>query len=82
MHLRLIGMNSNLMIEYIKYVADRLLVQLKFEKIYNVENPFDFMKNMCLDGKTNFFEARTTEYNHASIVKSTKDSWNFENLEF
>lgn len=79
---RLIGMNSNLMREYIKYVADRLLVQLKFQKIYNVENPFDFMKNMCLDGKTNFFEARTTEYNHASIVKSTKDSWNFENLDF
>ena len=79
---RLIGMNSNLMREYIKYVADRLLVQLGFKKIYNVENPFDFMKNMCLDGKTNFFEARTTEYNHASIVKSTKDSWNFENLDF
>lgn len=79
---RLIGMNSNLMREYIKYVADRLLVQLGFQKIYNVENPFDFMKNMCLDGKTNFFEARTTEYNHASIVKSTKDSWNFENLDF
>lgn len=79
---RLIGMNSNLMREYIKYVADRLLVQLRFEKIYNVENPFDFMKNMCLDGKTNFFEARTSEYNHASIAKSTKDSWNFENLDF
>jgi ribonucleoside-diphosphate reductase subunit M2 len=79
---KLIGMNSNLMRDYIKYVADRLLVQLGFEKLYKTENPFDFMKNMCLDGKTNFFESRTTEYNHASIAKSTKDSWNFENLEF
>ena len=79
---RLIGMNSNLMREYIKYVADRLLVQLRFEKIYKTENPFDFMKSMCLDGKSNFFEQKVSEYNHASIAKSTKDSWNFENVDF
>ena len=59
---KLIGMNSDLMREYIKYVADRLLVQLGFSKIYNTENPFDFMKTACLDGKTNFFEARVSEY--------------------
>lgn len=72
---RLIGMNSDLMREYIKYVADRLLVQLGFDKMYNIENPFDFMKNMCLDGKTNFFESRTTEYVHSSSAKSNLDSW-------
>lgn len=73
---RLIGMNSDLMREYIKYVADRLLVQLSFDKLYKVENPFDFMKAMCLDGKTNFFEARPSEYVHSSSAKANLDSWN------
>ena len=73
---KLIGMNSILMREYIKYVADRLLIQLGFEKIYNSENPFDFMKAMCLDGKTNFFEAKVTEYFHSSVAKPTDEhSW-------
>jgi ribonucleoside-diphosphate reductase beta chain len=76
---RLIGMNSELMTEYIQYVADRLLVQLGFEKIYNSKNPFDFMINLGLDGKTNFFETRVSEYQHASVGKSTDDSWNFDN---
>lgn len=75
---RLIGMNSNLMRQYIKYVADRLLIQLGFDKIYNVENPFDFMKNICLDGKTNFFEQRTTEYQHSSVAKEKVDSWDID----
>lgn len=79
---RLIGMNSDLMRQYIKYVADRLLIQLGFKKIYNLENPFDFMKMMNLDGKTNFFEARTTEYVHSSTAKATEDSWDFGNVEF
>lgn len=80
---KLIGMNSDLMREYIKYVADRLLVQLGFNKIYMATNPFDFMVNINLDGKTNFFEARVVEYFHSSILASKEDSWNFdENDEF
>jgi ribonucleoside-diphosphate reductase beta chain len=76
---RLIGMNSDLMRQYIRYVADRLLVQLGFEKIYNCDNPFDFMKNICLDGKTNFFEERVTEYQHSSTVApNSEDAWNFD----
>lgn len=73
----MIGMNTELMCQYIKYVADRLLSQLEFEKIYNVENPFDFMKSFALDGKSNFFENRVTEYIHASSAKATDDSWDF-----
>ena len=73
----MIGMNSELMKEYIKYVADRLLSQLEFEKIYHVENPFDFMKSFSLDGKSNFFENRVTEYIHASSAKPVNDSWDF-----
>jgi len=59
---RLIGMNSDLMIQYIHFVADRLLVQLGYEPIYKEKNPFDFMTLNSLDGKTNFFEQRVTEY--------------------
>lgn len=73
----MIGMNTELMCQYIKYVADRLLSQLGFEKIYNDENPFDFMKAFALDGKSNFFENRVTEYIHASSAKATDDSWDF-----
>ena len=74
---KLIGMNSDLMREYIKYVADRLLVQLGFNKIYLCNNPFDFMVNINLDGKTNFFESRVAEYLHSSILAPKEDSWNF-----
>lgn len=75
---KMIGMNSDLMSDYIMYVADRLLVELGFNKIYNVNNPFDFMKNFALDGKTNFFEARVSEYQHSSTAKPTgEDSWDF-----
>jgi ribonucleoside-diphosphate reductase beta chain len=59
----LIGMNSDLMKQYLEYVADRLLVDLRIGKIYNSENPFDFMTNIALDNKTNFFEKRVAEYN-------------------
>jgi ribonucleotide reductase beta subunit family protein with ferritin-like domain len=80
---KLIGMNSDLMREYIKYVADRLLVQLGFNKIYMCTNPFDFMVNINLDGKTNFFEQKISEYVHSSILAPKEDSWNFdENVEF
>ena len=59
---KLIGMNSELMSEYIEFVADRLLTQLGYDKYYNTNNPFGFMNSMNLDGKTNFFEQRVTEY--------------------
>ena len=58
----LIGMNSHKMSEYIEYVADRLLKQAGFNKIWNTQNPFDFMENISLDGKTNFFEKRVGDY--------------------
>ena len=59
---RLIGMNSTLMAQYIEFVADRLIVQLGHDKIYNVSNPFDFMELISVEGKTNFFEKRVGEY--------------------
>ena len=59
---KLIGMNSDLMSEYIKFVADRLCTQLGYKKIYNVNNPFDFMELISLRPKSNFFEIRVGEY--------------------
>lgn len=59
---KLIGMNSDLMSQYIKFVADRLVVQLGYKKIYNVENCFPWMELISLQGKTNFFEKRVSEY--------------------
>jgi len=65
---RLIGMNSDLMVEYIKFVADRLLVELDCEKLYNTTNPFDFMENISLEGKTNFFEKKVGEYQKGGLA--------------
>merc|ERR1712172_363898 len=62
----LIGMNSLLMIQYIKFVADRLLRELDCEKHYNTVNPFDFMESISLEGKTNFFEKKVGEYQKAA----------------
>lgn len=59
---RLIGMNHELMIQYIQYVADHILSQLSYHKLYHVSNPFAFMEKIGLDGKTNFFEQRVSEY--------------------
>ncbi|GJN69521.1 ribonucleotide-diphosphate reductase (RNR), small subunit [Purpureocillium lilacinum] len=67
----LLGMNSNLMKQYIEFVADRLLVALGNEKIYKSTNPFDFMENISLGGKTNFFEKRVGEYQKAGVMAST-----------
>jgi ribonucleoside-diphosphate reductase subunit M2 len=67
---RLIGMNSSLMVEYIQFVADRLVVQLGYEKIYNVANPFAFMELISVESKTNFFEKRVSEY---ALAKKDKD---------
>lgn len=66
----LIGMNSASMSLYIKFVADRLLTQLNYSKLFNVENPFSFMDTIMLDGKSNFFEQRVTEYNRAEQLNS------------
>ena len=64
---RLIGMNSDLMCQYIEFVADRLIVQLGHKKKYNAKNPFSFMEMMSLEGKTNFFEKRVSEYSKANV---------------
>ena len=66
---KLIGMNSKLMSQYIEFVADRLLVQLGCTKEYKSANPFDFMEMISLEGKTNFFEKRVSEYSLSSDVK-------------
>ena len=68
----LLGMNSTLMKQYIEFVADRLLVALGNEKVYRVNNPFDFMENISLGGKTNFFEKRVADYQKAGVMASTK----------
>ena len=69
---RLIGMNSKLMSQYIEFVADRLVVQLGYEKIYNTANPFDFMEMISMEGKTNFFEKRVGDYSLSSERKDDK----------
>ena len=58
----LIGMNSELMVQYIQFIADRLLQALGVQKHYKVENPFEWMEMISLQGKTNFFEKRVSEY--------------------
>jgi ribonucleoside-diphosphate reductase subunit M2 len=68
----LLGMNATLMCRYIEFVADRLLVALGNPKFYNVSNPFDFMENISLAGKTNFFEKRVGDYQKAGVMASTK----------
>ena len=73
----LIGMNSKLMIQYLEFVADRLLVELNCEKEYNVTNPFDFMDMISLQGKTNFFEKRVSEYQKAGVLNNDTKSAGF-----
>ena len=63
----LIGMNSDMMCQYIEFVADRLIVQLGYTKIFNSENPFQFMELISLENKTNFFEKRVSEYSLAKF---------------
>lgn len=70
---KLIGMNSELMTQYIKFVADRLCLQLGYKKIYNIINPFDFMELISLDSKTNFFERRVDAYALANKTTSDND---------
>ena len=66
----LIGMNSDDMCEYIKYVADRLLVQLGVEKLYHAVNPFDWAVMQGMENKTNFFEQRVSEYQKTGVRQS------------
>ena len=70
----LIGMNAKLMCQYIEFVADRLLVSLGNDKVYNVTNPFDFMDMISLQGKTNFFEKRVSDYSKAGVSASAQNT--------
>lgn len=70
---RLIGMNADLMSQYIEYVADRLLQQLGYAKIWNSKNPFDFMEMCSLTAKTNFFEKRVSEYQLKNVLYQNKE---------
>jgi len=70
----LIGMNAKLMTQYLEFVTDRLLVELGCSKEYNTSNPFDFMDMISLQGKTNFFEKRVSEYQKAGVTNKDKES--------
>jgi len=74
---RLLGMNADLMTQYIKFVADRLLVSLGYKNKYHTENPFDFMEMISLQGKTNFFEKVVSDYSRGTDMKtfSTDDEF-------
>jgi ribonucleoside-diphosphate reductase beta chain len=70
----LIGMNSNLMTQYLEFVTDRLLVELGCEREYNTPNPFDFMDMISLQGKTNFFEKKVAEYQKAGVMNTDSEA--------
>lgn len=70
---KLIGMNAEMMSQYIEFCADRLLLELGNEKVYDAENPFEFMELISLQGKTNFFEKRVGEYQKAGVTTSNED---------
>ena len=72
---RLIGMNGELMKQYIEFVADRLLLQLGYKVLFDVTNPFDFMENISLTGKTNFFERRVGEYARPNPTDTTTQTF-------
>ncbi|KAJ1359934.1 Ribonucleotide-diphosphate reductase (RNR), small subunit [Parelaphostrongylus tenuis] len=69
----MIGMNCRLMSQYIEFVADLLLIELGCEKLYDVKNPFDFMENISIDGKTNFFEKKVSEYQRTGVMAAEDD---------
>ena len=74
---RLIGMNQMMMSQYIEFVADRLLLQLGGEKVYNSQNPFDWMEIISLEGKTNFFERRVGEYSLTTKIENVDSAFEF-----
>ena len=67
-------MNANLMTQYLEFVADRLLVELGCKRVYNSNNPFDFMDMISLQGKTNFFEKRVGEYQKAGVMNTDSEA--------
>ena len=71
---RLIGMNAEMMRQYIEFVADRLLGALGCKKVYNATNPFDFMELISLQGKTNFFEKRVAEYQKSGVMNKKEEN--------
>jgi ribonucleoside-diphosphate reductase beta chain len=75
-----IGMNAKLMTQYLEFVTDRLLVEFECDKVYNSTNPFDFMDMISLQGKTNFFEKRVSEYQKAGVLnkEEEKDKFSFD----
>jgi len=80
---RMIGMNSDMMVKYIEFVADRLTVQLGYDKIYGSLNPFDFMELISLAGKSNFFERRVSDYSLSNKTIAEDEEQAFEmNVEF
>lgn len=79
---RLIGMNADLMAKYIEFVADRIMKELGHDPIYGASNPFDFMENICLGGKTNFFERRVGEYAKTGVASmQQEDEFTFKLVE-
>ena len=74
----MIGMNSTMMCEYIEFIANRLLLQLGYDKLWNAENPFDFMELISLRPKTNFFELRVGEYTKSTINENS-NNFDFSN---
>ena len=70
----LLGMNKELMSQYIEFVADRLLVSLAYNKIWGTQNPFDFMESISMEGKTNFFESRPTQYQKAAVLNTGREN--------
>jgi len=74
----LIGMNADLMTQYLEFVTDRLLVELECDKVYNATNPFDFMDMISLQGKTNFFEKRVSEYQKAGVNSKNDEGMSFD----
>jgi ribonucleoside-diphosphate reductase subunit M2 len=69
----MLGMNAELMKQYIRFVGDRIMLQLGYSKIWKVSNPFDFMENISIENKTNFFENRVTAYNKAGVGDTEED---------
>lgn len=74
---KLIGMNADLMKQYIEFVADRLLAELGCDRVYNSSNPFDFMDMISIQGKTNFFEKRVAEYQKAGVLNNSETGQSF-----
>lgn len=71
----MIGMNSDLMSSYVEFVADRFLQSIGYQTIWNSKNPFDFMENISVQGKTNFFEKKVGEYSLSNALSSDDNSF-------